>query len=117
MNIQEQNRWWAEKEVPKGLVPETRRKLFAEISGSLTRRQLQVIAGLRRTGKSTIMFQLIDGLIRRGTRPLNILYCSFDEPELQEKKVEDILRDYGNLTGIDYRKEPIFLFFDEKRRN
>ena len=117
MKLNELNLWWTEKQVPQQLVPATRRELFTTIKNDLGRRQVQVIVGLRRVGKSTIFYQLIDDLIKNRTDPLNIVYCNFDEPELQEKRVEELLKEYSKLTDIDYKKEKIYLFLDEAQKS
>jgi len=117
MKLNELNLWWTEKQVPQQLVPATRRELFTTIKNDLGRRQVQVIVGLRRVGKSTIFYQLIDDLIKNKTDPLNIVYCNFDEPELQEKRVEELLKEYSKLTDIDYKKEKIYLFLDEAQKS
>ncbi len=116
MELQDLNHWWQVGKVKKELAPDIHRDLFESIKGDLARKQLQIIVGLRRTGKSTILFQIIDHLISTGIKPLNILYCSFDEPELQEKRLEIILKDYSKIAGIDYKKEKIFLIVDEVQK-
>jgi len=117
MELDELNLWWTEKQVPRQLVPATQRELFTTIKNDLARRQIQVIVGLRRVGKSTIFYQLINDLIKSGTNPLHIVYFNFDEPELQEKRVEELLREYSKLTDIDYKKEKIYLFLDEAQKS
>lgn len=117
MNLQELNHWWATKEVKKELVPETYRDIFHVIQKNFTRRHIQILSGLRRTGKSTILFQLINALLKEKTPPLHIFYCSFDEPELQEKRIEEILKEYTRITGIDYKKEKITVFIDEAQKS
>jgi predicted AAA+ superfamily ATPase len=117
MRLEELNHWWTEKIVKPEFVPVTRRLLYDIIKRDLNRRQIQILAGLRRTGKSTIFYQLIDEMIKKGTNPLNIVYCTFDEPELQEKRIEDILKEYSKLTGVDYKKEKIYLFLDEVQKS
>ncbi len=116
MNTQELNHWWVEKEVRAEFAPATYRKLFSQVKNDLERRQIQTIAGLRRAGKSTILFQLIDHLIKSGVNPLHVLYCSFDEPELQEKRIEEILKEYSKVTDVDYRREKVYLFLDEVQK-
>jgi predicted AAA+ superfamily ATPase len=116
MKFNELNRWWVEKRVPQQFVPKTRRNLFDIVKTDLGRKQVQIIVGLRRVGKSTIFFQLIDDLIKNGIDPLHIVYCSFDEPELQEKRIEELLKEYSKLTDVDYRKEKIYLFLDEAQK-
>lgn len=116
MRIDELNRWWAEKKVRAELAPLTRRELFSTVRNGLARRQIQIVTGLRRTGKSTILFQLISSLIKSGVDPLHILYCSFDDPELQEKRVEGILKEYSKLTNTDYKEANVYLFLDEAQK-
>jgi len=117
MKLEELNHWWTEKSVDPELAPQTRRDLYGRLRGELGRRQVQVLVGLRRVGKSTILFQLADELIRSGENPLHILYCSFDEPELQGKRIGDILEEYSRLTGVDHRKERIYLMLDEVQKS
>ena len=116
MELQELNHWWTEKAVRKEFVPPTYRELFGSIKKDLQRKQMQIIVGLRRVGKSTIIFQLINELIQK-INPLNILYCTFDKKEFQEKTIEEILKEYSKLTGIDYKKEKVFLFLDEVQKS
>ncbi|MEM4706996.1 MAG: AAA family ATPase [Candidatus Anstonellales archaeon] len=116
MRLDELNHWWVEKQVKKEFAPTTRRVLFNTIKKELSRRQVQIVVGLRRVGKSTIFYQLIDDLIRCGTDPMHIVYCNFDEPELQEKRVDDLLKEYSKLTNVDYKKEKIYLFLDEAQK-
>src|SRR3989344_3736637 len=117
MELQEFNPWWTEKRVSAEFIPETLREGFYEIEGDLNRKQIQVLIGLRRTGKSTIFYQLIDKLIKNKFNPLNIIYCSFDDPLLQKNTIEKILKDYSNITGIDYKKEKIYFFIDEAQKS
>ena len=117
MNLQELNHWWTSGKIKKELVPASKLELYNAIKKDFSRKQIQVIVGLRRTGKSTIMFQLIEKLLDEKVNPLNIFYCSFDETELQEKKVEQILEDYSKLTAVDYKKEKIYFFVDEIQKS
>ncbi|RLJ02834.1 MAG: hypothetical protein DRP11_02525, partial [Candidatus Aenigmatarchaeota archaeon] len=91
------------------LAPKYKRKAYTEVKKLFARRQITVISGLRRVGKSTLMYQLIDELLK-DKRPERILYFSFDE---RVKGVLDVLKEYSELTGVDWRKEKCFLFFDE----
>jgi predicted AAA+ superfamily ATPase len=117
MRLDELNHWWTEKRVKPELAPTTCRDIFGKIRKDLGRKQVQVLVGLRRVGKSTVFFQLIDNLIRAGRNPLHLVYCSFDEPELQGKRVEDILKEYSRLTDVDYKKDEICLFLDEAQKS
>jgi len=117
MDLDELNHWWTEKHVRPEFAPAKRRGLFHTVKKDIKRRQIQIIFGLRRVGKSTIFYQLIDDLTKNGTDPLHIVYCNFDEPSLQDKRIEELLKEYSKLTDIDYRKEKIYLFLDEAQKS
>ena len=92
------------------LAKEYKREYFAELKGLLDKRQIIVICGLRRIGKSTLMYQLIQHLIKEGTDPLKILYFSFDK---KTNEIKEVLDAYSKITENDYEKENIFIFLDE----
>lgn len=76
----------------------------------LTHKLIISIEGPRRVGKSILMKQLINFLIKEKVSPKNIFYFSFDK---LDKKILDILKDYEDLTKVSLREEKIYLFFDE----
>lgn len=117
MELGELNHWWTEEHVRKEFVPEKRRDIFSELKAGLKRKQIQILTGLRRVGKSTLFYQLIDWLVKKGVKPLNIFYCNFDEPALQEKRIEELLREYSKLTEVNYKREKIYLFLDEVQKS
>jgi len=104
------NPWWKGTGVPKTLVGR-RRGIFYKVKDFLTLRQILLFTGLRRAGKTTLMFQIIDELLKRKVNPFNILYFSFDEQQLQ---LDDILKTYEiQVLKKPFSSENIFLFFDE----
>ncbi len=117
MELQETNTWWIEKKVKENLLHKTYRDIFLRLKSDLDRKQLQILVGLRRVGKTTLLLQIIDGLIKDNVNPLNIVYCSFYGSKKKKKRIEDILKDYSRITGIDYQKEKIFLFLDEVQKS
>lgn len=116
MELEDINHWWIEGRVREEFVPETRRDMFTKLRAEIKRKQIQVLTGLRRVGKSTLFYQLINWLIKNGTKPLNIFYCNFDEPMLQEKRIEELLKEYSKLTEVDYKRARIYLFLDEVQK-
>ena len=111
MKLEILNHWWKEKKVRKEFAPKTKRDLFNEIIPYLNKRQIICLIGLRRVGKTTLLYQLIQYLIEKGTDPLNILYFSFDE---EKADLDDILDYYKReILKKDIAKEKIFVFFDE----
>lgn len=111
------NEWWETKEIPKELVPETKRNVFREIVDMVDDRRIIAIIGPRRTGKTTTMFQLMDMLIReRKINPKNILFFSCDDVDLRETKdlIGEAIRLYfEEFLKLDYRAEKCYIFIDE----
>lgn len=87
-----------------------KRKAFDSLSPYLPKRQIVEITGLRRTGKSTLIFQLINHLIQKSTDPFSIFYFTCDE---EQPAIEILLQEYFIQTGIDYKKDKIYVFLDE----
>ena len=107
------NSWWKSGAVDPSLAPAYKREMFNSIFSRITDNNINLIlliSGLRRVGKSTIMYQTIAELIKAGIDPLKILYYSFDQ---KEEELLKILEEYGNITGIDWKHERIYVFFDE----
>ncbi len=90
-----------------------KRELFSKLAEELKTRQIISVTGLRRTGKSTLLKQLVDNLI--GSEHVareNILFYSFDE---EQPKLEEIIKDYEARTGKGILKEKnmVYIFLDE----
>lgn len=108
--LEEFNEWWFTGKMPDDLLKQYKRDLFSEIVKQIRRRQIISIIGLRRTGKTTIIQQVIDFLLKKGVKPKNTLYFSFDETV---KELSDVLNTYREINTIDFRKEETFVFLDE----
>jgi len=111
--LQKYNPWWRNAEAINDETKPHRRIAFFEAMKILdhpTIRRFPVLSGARRVGKSTIMYQMIEMLLRRGISPRNILYVSFDNPIIKMVNVDDVLNTYETLYPIEGEK---YLFFDE----
>lgn len=73
-------------------------------------RRFAVLSGVRRVGKTTILYQAIENLIEEGVDPKNILYATFDNPILKLVGVETVLSIYESLYPLQGTR---YLFFDE----
>ncbi len=90
---------------------EKKRELFDELVGYLKAKQILGIIGLRRTGKTVLLKQLIDHLIKHGQKSDRILYFSFDEESVS---LEDVIGEYQSRLGTDIQNAgKIYLFLDE----
>lgn len=107
------NSWWKDGKVPEDLAKSYLREPFQDVLKLIDYRQAVLLTGLRRVGKSTLMYQTINHLIREGVDPKHLLYFSFDE------RISDpltILDSYSSLTGVDWRREHVHVFFDEVQK-
>jgi len=62
------NRWWNTGKVPEVYLKPFKRKLFNKILKFLDTRQIILIYGLRRVGKTILIYQLIDYLLKKWNR-------------------------------------------------
>lgn len=94
----------------KKLIP--REQKVQQIAKLLPVKEAVILTGVRRGGKSTLIYQVIDYLLRKGTSPENILYFNFDEP-LEEKTVKTINDVHDAYRQLKNPKGRVYLFFDE----
>ncbi len=109
--ILKQNSWWQGEEFAE-IKGYKERYLLKEIERYLKAPQIIAILGLRRTGKSVLLLQIIKRLLSK-ISPKRILYFSFDEilgkdPEIIEK----IVQIYENEILKENLKD-VYIFFDE----
>lgn len=67
---------------------------------------------MKRVGKTTILYQIIDHLIDEGIQPRNILYATFDNPILKLVNAENVLSIYETMYPIRGTR---YILFDEVR--
>ncbi len=105
------NPWWKSKAIPKNLLGK-KRPIFNESLKYLDSRQILIFSGLRRVGKTTLMFQIMNELLnKKNINPYHILYFSFDE-EIYE--IKDILNEFEKeVIRESISSIKVYLFFDE----
>lgn len=72
---------------------------------------IKIIYGMRRTGKSVILTQIIDEMIERGINKSNIIYINFESLDYSDLKTAKDLDLYIKKETINNDK--YYLFFDE----
>lgn len=112
LNLITFNRWWDTGRVDDIYLRPYKRGLFFQLIQYFDTRQVLVIYGLRRTGKTTLMYQLVDFLLKKGVERKKILYFSFDE---KISTLEELLKTYSDLIiSKDLaRAERTYIFLDE----
>ncbi len=109
------NPWWRTGAVKQEWLKEYKRKPYYEIRKYVEKRQILLIWGLRRLGKTTLMYQLVSDILKE-TDAKNVFYFSFDEIAFDLK---DVLEEYQkhilNKT-FEGAKERIYIFLDEVQK-
>ncbi len=103
------NPWWNDGEVPEHLRG-VKRDLTAELGRPMEMREVLTLVGVRRCGKSTMMYQLIDDLLRSGVPPKNILMVNLEDPRFIGTNIGEILSAYRQRMVPQGR---MYIFLDE----
>jgi hypothetical protein len=107
------NPWWLTGRVPQELNLPFRRPAFANIFDYLKLDRVIILKGPRRTGKSTLIFQLLHELLQQGIDSHRLLYLPFDDPDFNHS-FNDIVLAFEKQLGREISQGPeVYLFFDE----
>jgi predicted AAA+ superfamily ATPase len=106
------NPWWRGEAISD--LPAWRRAAFRELQTWMTSPpapRAVLLSGARQIGKTTLMLQAADALLREGVPPANILYATFDHPILKLAGIDAVLEAWRErepkAEGLEY------LFLDE----
>lgn len=111
--LRQYNPWWRTPSAAKEESKPQKRLAYYETLKMMRHqsiRRFTILSGVRRVGKTTIMYQLIENLIEEGINPKNILYATFDNPILKLINTENVLSIYESLYPIEGTR---YIFFDE----
>jgi hypothetical protein len=116
--IIDQNPWWIDKQYLPEETSWPHRDLFSKVSRDISKNLIQLITGLRRVGKSTILKQIISQLLKENVPPDHILYFSFDKHAILKKSAtfESLIDIYLNQRlqkRIFEMSDRVYLFIDE----
>ncbi|MFC1484888.1 ATP-binding protein [bacterium] len=87
-----------------------KRSFFDLVTASFQKRQIFEIIGLRRTGKTTLLFQGINQLLDEVVPSESIWYFTFDEEKLP---LTDLFQLFSQQTGVNLKKDRVYIFLDE----
>ncbi|MEM3402626.1 MAG: ATP-binding protein [Candidatus Hadarchaeales archaeon] len=111
-SLSEWNHWWRDKSVDEELRG-TERVVLRELEDSMTLREIKLLIGVRRSGKSTLFYQLVSSLLDKGVRPEEILLVNFEDDVLAKKTLREVFDAYQSNVNPDTRP---YLFLDEIHR-
>lgn len=106
------NPWWRDEAIAD--LPKWRRAAFRELHTWIIAPpapRAVLLSGARQIGKTTLMLQAVDVLLRAGIPTANILYATFDHPILKLASIDAVLDAWRErepkVEGVEY------LFLDE----
>lgn len=106
--LEKQNPWWFNKQIDTGI---PRLSYYPQLQKYMNTPEIVLILGARRTGKSTLVYQLISSL---KVSPEAILFINLDEP-LFQSKTEDtaflsvLIEEYL----VQHKEQKYYIFIDE----
>jgi predicted AAA+ superfamily ATPase len=104
------NPWW-EEEVSYNFVE--RKTYLLQMEQSMKRKDIAILTGLRRIGKTTLMKLFIERLIKsHNIEPKRIFYMSLDTYGLEHYSIMEIIDEYRKIHKLPFA-EQIYLFLDE----
>lgn len=116
------NPWHKTNEVPAAQLEPFHRREFVRLEGDLDQIDMAtLIVGGRRVGKSVMMYQLIDKLLKKNIKSENILFIQGDNPilieNLKDGKMLNIIFDiYQKLIikkSFAELEDRVYIFIDE----
>lgn len=111
IDLERFNEWWFTGKIRRELAPSFRRHAFGRILQSLGERQILILTGLRRVGKTTLLYQAIDKLLKT-VNARRVLYFSFDELAADPKEVIEIYEKQILRRPLEEAGK-VYVFLDE----
>lgn len=115
--IRLENPWWEGSHtitpVYKDFKPRAYFRLFFPLTKKRDVRRAVVLMGPRRVGKTVMIHHAIQSLLDEGVPPNTLCYFSVDHPIYNGLSLEKLLDYYMQATGVNYKTEEIYVFFDE----
>ena len=106
-SIRRWNPWWIDTESIEKLSG-VKRQITNDIKNSLEIKQIKDLIGIRRSGKTTILYQIIKILEEKRIKPKNIVFLNFDDTEINSASFEEIIKAIEKINP-----EVNYLFLDE----
>lgn len=115
------NPWWQNQGIPADFQFATKRKLFDQLVPEFKNKKIISIVGLRRVGKSVLIYQLIEHVLAQKINPQRIFYLKTDDPllEIQKNIISDAVDFYEDAIAqkdLSKSSHTVFFFLDEVQK-
>ncbi len=104
------NPWWENDWTEPAMIE--RPMIFSLIKNQINTRNIVILTGLRRIGKTTLLKATVKYLLDQGIDNKLIFYVSCDDFSLNSLSIIDIVRDYRKLHKLTNDTQ-VYLFLDE----
>jgi len=108
----EWNSWWENNQSIDRLIGFNREK-YSVLLNSINIKEVTIITGIRRSGKSTLIYQMIHNLLKNNVDPNQILLVNLEDKKLLDDSLEDIYSCYRQNINLNKKA---YIFLDEIHR-
>jgi len=110
--LSEWNPWWENSNLINELKG-VNRPGYNFLINTTEIKEITIITGVRRSGKSTLMYQMIDHLLKKGIKPEHILFVNLEDKKLSNDSLDEIYESYRENINPDKKA---YIFLDEIHR-
>lgn len=107
--LSEWNPWWENGNVSEGLTGKVRPE-YNHLVDSVKIKEITIITGVRRSGKSTLMHQMINNLLSSKVDKNQILFVNLEDKKLTKDTLDDIYQCYRENLNPNKKA---YIFIDE----
>ena len=108
--LEELNPWWKTNTANVHSIDRPRyTKLLVDL---IPKKDIIILTGLRRVGKTTLLKKTIQTLLDQGVQPTRILFLSLDLLYFSDYSIQDIILEYKKIHRIEHG-DKIYIILDE----
>ena len=111
--LKKKNYWWDTTKIDEEDKGIERKECVEEILGNFKLERIICLTGIRRSGKTTLLFQLIETFLKKDISPKKIVYVKIDDLLGKIDDIRDIVSIYEELTGINPNDNNVIFILDE----
>jgi len=108
----ERNYWWDKGKVEEDEKGIQRTEYLTRVEKTLDLDRIICLSGVRRAGKTTLLFQLISSLLE-DNKPKCIVYVKVDDVLNKISDLREVISLYHELTGVNPKSNRVYFLFDE----